>query len=98
MASLVTDNQHPVVNQGMWPLVMSDKSASSKTSSDLDTQPAEYLGVDNLSVALIGPDEVRREQAHASFLRFRLSLPSWRSLWYVQQRAGRRLAPLAPKV
>ena len=61
MASLVTDNQHPVVNQGMWPLVMSDKSASSKTSSDLDTQPAEYLGVDNLSVALIGPDEVRRE-------------------------------------
>ena len=62
MASLDTDNQHPVVIQGMWPLVMSDKSASSKTSSDLDAQPAEYLGVDNLSVALIGPDEERREQ------------------------------------
>jgi pilus assembly protein CpaE len=45
---------------------MSDKSASIKTSPALDTQPAEYLGVDNLSVALIGPDEAGREQvAHA---------------------------------
>jgi pilus assembly protein CpaE len=40
---------------------MSNKSESIETSQSIDAQPTEYLGVDNLSVALIGPDAVRRE-------------------------------------
>src|SRR5450631_358413 len=66
MASSFTENQHPVVMQGKWPLVMSDKSESIKTSQDMDAEPAEYLGVDKLSVALIGPgDDCREQVAHA---------------------------------
>jgi pilus assembly protein CpaE len=66
MASSFTENQHPVVMQGKWPSVMSDKSQGTKTSQDMDAEPAEYLGVDKLSVALIGPgDDCREQVAHA---------------------------------
>lgn len=61
MSTLRTNYQFLTVEQPKLRTVVSDDSMSASTPPYLVLQPSESLGVDELSVALIGPDEQRRE-------------------------------------
>jgi pilus assembly protein CpaE len=56
-------NHQPLINtQGKLCAAVSTESVNVNSSPYLVAQPTEYLGVDNLSIALIGPGEEHREQ------------------------------------
>jgi pilus assembly protein CpaE len=62
-----TTYQFEVDQQGKNQAARSGKSVNTESTEHLDTQYPNSLGVDALSVALIGPDEERRKTAAIAF-------------------------------
>ncbi|HEV2484237.1 MAG TPA: AAA family ATPase [Terracidiphilus sp.] len=62
MSNSRTKDKPSINTQGKLCAGSNSETVGINSSSYLVTQPAEYPGVDNLSIALIGPDEERREQ------------------------------------
>jgi pilus assembly protein CpaE len=69
MSTLRTDYRNTLETQEHLRAAQSAESASANSSPFLVSPPSESLGTDNLSVVLIGPNEIRREEVALALAR-----------------------------